>query len=178
MADGADVKIPTPVVTGDMIFLGGGSSHMQRVFYAVRPGANGDIASPAAAGAGGHIVWQNHAVPHVLTPIVYGGFLYVCADNGVLSQYSVKTGELANRERLGGRGSSFSASPVAAEGKLYFTSEDGEVLVVKAGAEYELLATNPIGEVVMATPAISDGILIVRGQHHLFAISEAAPASR
>ncbi len=178
LADGADVKIPTPVVTGDMIFLGGGSSHMQRVFYAVRPGANGDIALPAAAGVEGHIVWQNRAVPHVLTPIVYGDFLYVCADNGVLSQYSVKTGEFVNRERLGGRGSSFSASPVAADGKLYFTSEDGEVFVVRAGVQYELLSTNAIGEVVMATPAISDGILLVRGQHHLFAVREGAAVSR
>lgn len=151
---------------------------MQRVFYAVRPGANGDIALPAAAGVEGHIVWQNRAVPHVLTPIVYGDFLYVCADNGVLSQYSVKTGEFVNRERLGGRGSSFSASPVAADGKLYFTSEDGEVFVVRAGVQYELLSTNAIGEVVMATPAISDGILLVRGQHHLFAVREGAAVSR
>jgi outer membrane protein assembly factor BamB len=109
---------------------------------------------------------------------VYGDFLYVCADNGVLSQYSVKTGEFVNRERLGGRGSSFSASPIAADGKLYFTSEDGEVFVVRAGTQYELLSTNQIGEVVMATPAISDGILIVRGQHHLFGIKETATAGR
>jgi outer membrane protein assembly factor BamB len=169
LADGADVKIPTPVVAGGMIFLGGGSSHMQRVFYAVSSGLNGDITS---AGTGGQIIWKNRAVPHVLTPIVYGDFLYVCADNGVLSQYNVKTGELTNRERLGGRGSSFSASPIAADGKLYFTSEDGEVFVVRAGSQYELLATNQMGEVVMATPAISDEILLVRGQHHLFAVKD------
>jgi outer membrane protein assembly factor BamB len=59
---------------------------------------------------------------------------------------------------------------VAAGGKLYFSSEDGDVIVVRAAAKYELLATNPIGEVLMATPAISDGVIFVRSEHHLFAI--------
>jgi outer membrane protein assembly factor BamB len=118
------------------------------------------------------VAWQNRAVPHVLTPIVYGQFLYVSTDNGVLTQYNAKTGEMTYRERMGGRGSSFSASPVATDGKLYFASEDGEVFVIKAGAEYEVLATNSIGEVIMATPALSSGLLIIRGQHHLFGIRE------
>jgi outer membrane protein assembly factor BamB len=67
-------------------------------------------------------------------------------------------------------GGSFSASPVAADGKIYLTSEDGDIFVVKAGPNYELLATNSMGEVVMATPAISDGIVIVRGLRNVFAI--------
>ncbi|HEY9404540.1 MAG TPA: hypothetical protein VIQ24_17920, partial [Pyrinomonadaceae bacterium] len=67
-------------------------------------------------------------------------------------------------------------SPVAADDKLYFSSEDGEVFVVRAGPKHELLATNPMGEPLMATPAISDGMVIVRGQHHLFGIGEGAPA--
>jgi hypothetical protein len=72
----------------------------------------------------------------------------------------------------GKRTVSFSASPVAADGKLYFPSEDGEIFVVKAGPKFELLATNPMGEVLMATPAISEGLLIVRGRSHLFAIRQ------
>ena len=172
LADGADVKIPTPLVTAQMLFLGGGSSNMQRSFYAMRPGASGEVTLPPSANSSEQIAWRNHASPHVLTPIIYGDALYVCTDNGVLTLYNAKTGEMIDRERLGGRGSSFSASPVAADGRLYFSSEDGEVFVIKAGAEYELLATNSIGEVIMATPAISDGMLIVRGQHHIFAIGE------
>ena len=75
----------------------------------------------------------------------------------------------STRSALGGTGGSFSASPVAADGKLYCTSEDGDVFVVKAGPTYELLAKNPMGEVIMATPAISDGLIIFRGLKDVFA---------
>jgi outer membrane protein assembly factor BamB len=95
--------------------------------------------------------------------------LYVLQINGVLAAYDVRTGQRVYQERVAG-GASFSASPVAADGKIYLSSEDGDMYVVKAGATYELLATNPIGEVVMATPAISGGTIIVRGLKHVFAI--------
>jgi hypothetical protein len=68
--------------------------------------------------------------------------------------------------------SSFSASPVAANSKLYLSSEDGDVFVVKAGRKYELLATNPMGQALMATPAISGGLLIMRTESHVYAIGE------
>jgi outer membrane protein assembly factor BamB len=76
------------------------------------------------------------------------------------------------QERLGGKGGAFTASPVASDNKIYLSSEDGEVFVVNAGPKYELLATNPVGEVMMATPAISSGLLIVRGVNHVFAFGE------
>jgi outer membrane protein assembly factor BamB len=104
-----------------------------------------------------------------VTPIVYGDYLYVCTDNGILSQYQAKTGEPTFRARLGS-GGSFSASPVAADGKLYFTSEDGDVFVIKAGSTFELLARNAIGEVVMATPAIGGKMIVIRSQNHVFGI--------
>jgi outer membrane protein assembly factor BamB len=109
--------------------------------------------------------------------VIYGSHLYVCLNNGVLAAYDVKTGERAYQERLGGKGGAFSASPVAGDGKIYLASEDGDVFVVKAGASYELLATNPVGEVLMASPAISDGVLYVRGLKHLFAFA-AQPEKR
>ena len=65
---------------------------------------------------------------------------------------------------------SCSASPIAADGRIYLAGEDGEVYVVKAGPQFELLSANPIGERIMATPALSDGLLYVRAEHHLFAI--------
>jgi outer membrane protein assembly factor BamB len=174
LADGTDVKIPTPVAANDMFFLGGGSPMGRRVFYAVRYGAAGEIALPAGTESNESIAWRNRSNPHIVTPIVYGGFLYACTDNGVLTAYDAKTGEQVYRERIGGKGGAFSASPIAADGKLYFSSEDGEILVLKAGAKYELLAANPMGEVVMATPAISERMIIVRGQHHIFCIKEQA----
>jgi hypothetical protein len=75
---------------------------------------------------------------------------------------------------FGDKGGSYSASPIAADGKLYLTSEDGEIHVVKTGPKYEHLATNPMGEVCMATPAISESMIFVRTQQHLFGIGEKA----
>jgi outer membrane protein assembly factor BamB len=107
------------------------------------------------------------------TPIVYGDLLYVVSNNGVLTAYQAKSGERVYQERLA-QGGAYSASPVAGDGKLYFTTEDGEVHVVKAGPKYELLSTSPIGEVCMATPAIAGGMLIVRTLKHVIGISEGA----
>jgi outer membrane protein assembly factor BamB len=113
--------------------------------------------------------------PYTPTPIVYGDYLYVCSDNGVFSAYQVKTGEVVYQQRLP---STFSASPVAADGKLYLPSEDGDVFVVKAGAKFELLATNPMGEALMATPAITQENIIFRGHHHVFAVTDTREPTR
>ena len=96
----------------------------------------------------------------------------------MLAAYKVATGERIYQERLGGTGGSFSASPVAADGKIYLSSEDGDVFVVKAGPAYELLAKNPVGEVLMASPAISDGLIIFRGQKNVIAIKAAEIGTR
>jgi outer membrane protein assembly factor BamB len=96
----------------------------------------------------------------------------------VLTAYNALTGERIYQERLGGKGGAFTSSPVASDGKLYLSSEDGDIFVVKAGPKYELLATNPVGEVMMATPAISDGLVIVRALKHVFAFGEAVVAAK
>jgi outer membrane protein assembly factor BamB len=170
IADGVDVKIPTPIAANDLYFLGGGSPNERHAFYAVRAGLRGEI--KAAASDATNIAWQNQQIrPHIVTPLVYRGYLYVCTDNGILSQYEANTGEATFRTRLGS-GGSFAASPVAADGKVYFFNEDGDVFVVKAGTTYELLAKNSMGEVVMATPAITGKMIVVRGQNHVFGIAE------
>lgn len=81
----------------------------------------------------------------------------------------------ANRlyqRRIEDKSTGFSASPVAADGKLYFPSEDRDVYVLRAGPKYEMLAVNDMGEAMMATPAISAGVIFVRGQNHLFAVEQ------
>lgn len=174
LADGVEVKIPTPIAAHGLYFLSGGSSHDRRTFYALRAGIKGEIKPAETADGSASIAWQSPVIkPHVVTPIVYGDYLYVCTDNGVLTQYQAKTGEPGYRARLG-NGGAFSASPVASDGKLYFASEDGEVFVIKAGSTYELLARNPLGEVMIATPAITGKMIIIRGEHHLFGIGEKA----
>lgn len=85
---------------------------------------------------------------------------------------------LLYQQRLADRGGAFTASMVASDGKIYLSSEDGEIFVVKAGPKHELLSVNPIGEVLMATPAISDGMLIVRGINHVFAVDGNAAAKK
>lgn len=170
LASGVDVKIPTPVAANGMFYLGGGSAHDKLSFYAVRAGTKGEVSSKDG------LAWESTAIkPHVVTPIVYGDYLYTVTDSGILTQFNAKTGEAGFRGRLG-RGNAFNASPVAADGRIYFASEDGDVFVIKAGEKFELLARNPIGEVMMATPAITDRMLIVRGQHHVFGIKETSPA--
>jgi outer membrane protein assembly factor BamB len=166
------VKIPTPIIANGLYYLSGGDAHAKRNFYALHTGLKGDVKAADSGTANEFVAWQSPVIkPHIVTPIVYGDYLYVCTDNGVLTQYQAKTGEPGYRARLGS-GGAFSASPVAADGRLYFANEDGEVFVIKAGSEYQLLSQNPMGEVVIASPAITKGMLVVRGQNHVFAIAE------
>jgi outer membrane protein assembly factor BamB len=90
-----------------------------------------------------------------------------------MTAYDAKTGQRVYQQRVG-EGGSFTASPIAAAGKLYITSEDGDVYVVKSGPQYELIAKNPLGEAILATPALAGDLLIVRGAKHVFAIAESS----
>jgi outer membrane protein assembly factor BamB len=168
----SEVTTPTPIAANDLIFVTSGYRPIQPI-YAIKPGATGDISLKDGKSSNDFIAWStSRGGPYMPTPVVYGELLYTLSNNGVLAAYNTKTGQRLYQERLAGKGGAFTASPVAADGKLYLSSEDGDVFVVKAGPKYELLATNPVGEVMMATPAISDGIVIVRGINHLFAFAE------
>jgi outer membrane protein assembly factor BamB len=105
------------------------------------------------------------------TPLIYRDALYVLANNGVFDAYNLRTGDEIYRQRLDPVGSGFSASPVAADGKIYLSSEDGEMFVVAAGAPFKQIASNSMGELLMATPALSDGVMYVRTAASLSAIS-------
>jgi outer membrane protein assembly factor BamB len=158
-----------PQIAHGLIFITGGYPP-GRAMYAFRPGAVGDISLKSDQDTNEFIAWKStKGSPYTPTPIIYGDLLYVLADNGVLSAYQARTGETVYQQRLP---SSFSASPVAADGKLLLASEDGDVFVVAAGPKFQLLATNPMGKPVMATPAISDGLLIVRTEGAVYAIGE------
>jgi outer membrane protein assembly factor BamB len=168
------VKMQAPLVANGLIYITGGYPP-GRAMYAFRPGAVGDISLKPGQETNDFIAWSStKGSPYTPTPIVYGDLFYTCADNGVLSAYDAGTGERIYQERLP---SSFSASPVAADGKLYLASEDGDVFVVKAGRKFELLATNSMGKALMATPAISDGMLILRAENQVYAIGANATGS-
>ena len=170
ISGGGDIPVPTPVVADDLIFLT--SAHgPQRPLFAIRAGATGDITPEGDLTSGGHIAWyQERSGIYMQTPIVYGEYLYACADNGVLTCYDARSGERIYRERLGQGRTGFTASPVAADGKLFITNENGDIFVVQTGPSFELLATNAMNEVCMATPAIADVMLIVRSKSHVYGI--------
>jgi outer membrane protein assembly factor BamB len=157
------VKVPTPIAAGDLVIVTGGYPPGGRPIYAIRPGGSGELTEKALA-------WKtDRGAPYTGTPIMYNGLLYALTDNGILSAYEPKTGERIYQQRVAS-GSGFSASPVAAGGRLYLASEDGDVFVVKAGRTYELLATNPMGESLMATPAISGNTIFIRTLTSLVAV--------
>lgn len=150
------VKVPTPVVAGDLVIVTGGYPPGGRPIYAFRPGLSGEVDTKALA-------WMaDRGSPYTGTPLAYDGILYACTDNGILSAYDAKTGERIYQQRVSAAAAGFSASPVAADGRIYLASEDGDVFVVRAGRTFELLSTNPMGASVMATPAISGNLLVVR----------------
>lgn len=163
------VKMQAPLVANGLIYITGGYP-AGRPMYAFKPGAVGDISLKPGEETNNFIAWKSSkGSPYTPTPIIYGDLLYALADNGVLSAYDGKTGTMIYQQRLP---SSFSASPVAADGKLYLSSEDGDVFVVRTGPKFELLATNVMGQPLMATPAISDGLLIVRTKDFVYAVGE------
>jgi outer membrane protein assembly factor BamB len=106
------------------------------------------------------------------TPIAYGAHLYSCRDNGVVKCYAAETGELIYEQRLGSGRTGFTASPIAADGKLYFTSELRTTYVVAPGPELEVLSVNELDDICMATPAASEGTLYFRTRDHVVAVAE------
>ena len=141
-----------------------------RPLVAVRHGAEG-VAQPILPTAGRAVAWSvKNRGPFTPTPLAYRGLLYVLANNGVLDAYEIQTGAEVYRARVPEIGSGFSASPVAADGKLYLANEDGAVVVVAADRTFRHVATNDMGEPIMATPALSRGVLFVRTMNSVFAI--------
>jgi outer membrane protein assembly factor BamB len=164
------ITAPTPIYAGGLHIVASGRAP-ERPLFAVKPGARGDLTLPKDAEGSAHVAWSRTGRgSYMPTPLAYRGILYVLANNGVFDAYDLASGKEIYRQRLPLVGSGFSASPVAADGRIYLSNEDGEMLVIEAGETFRHIATNSMGETLMATPAISDGLLIVRGASTLFAI--------
>lgn len=120
VADGTQVKVPTPIVFEDPVIATGGYPTGGRPIFAIKA-------------ASGEVTWKlDRGSPYTTTPVVYQGILYVCVDNGVLSAYDARTGQRHYQERIARDSGNFSASPVAGGGRVYFPSEDGVIFVVRA----------------------------------------------
>ena len=163
IADGTQVKVPTPVVFEDLVIVTGGWPTGGRPIFAIRT-------------ATGEVAWKlERGSPYTTTPVIYQGVLYVCVDNGVLSAYDARTGQRHYQRRIAADAGGFSASPVAAGGRIYLPSEDGVMFVVRAGRRFELLARNDMQEMLLATPAVVGDTMLVRTRTHLVAL-RATPA--
>ena len=156
--------IPSPVATTahDMVIVSAGFP--AKIAYAIRLGASGELKES-------DIAWKYaKGTAYVPSPILYGDYLYLITDKGVMTCLDAKTGEVKYE---GGRvpvPATFTASPVAFDGKILLTSEDGDTFFVKAGPKHEVLRTNSLGEPVYASPALAAGHIFIRGEKHLYAI--------
>ncbi len=152
--------IPSAVFHDGTIYLSRGYRNSD--ILALRPGGRGDVSTS-------HLRWRipngGSYVPSILQ---YQGLLYMTNEVGVVTCAEAETGKTVWKERIGGI---FFASPVAANGKIYMLSETGEMFVLRAGRKAEVLAKNDLGERFLASPAISSGAILLRGDRTLFAIA-------
>jgi len=167
LSNGGDIPTPTPVIANDLIYLNSAHGKFSPIF-AVRPNATGDITLAPDSTKSKYIVWsEKRGGAYMQTPLIYRGYLYNLNVNGQLTCFDALTGEVKYKESLN---EAFMASGIAADGKLYFSSEEGNVYVVKTGPAFQLLAKNDLKDICMATPAISENRLFFRTQHYLIAI--------
>jgi len=164
------ITAPTPIFNDSLIIVTSGRAP-ERPIFAIRPGGHGDITPPDGKDSGAFLAWSKTGRgSYMPTPVIYDGLVYVLANAGLIDAYELRGGDEVYRQRIPHQGSGFSASPVAADGRIYLSSEDGDIFVVRAGPEFRLLATNSMGEPLMATPALADRHMYVRGAKHLFAV--------
>jgi len=164
------ITAPTPIFADDILVVVSGRGP-ERPIFVVKAGARGDLTLPEGKTSSDTVIWSRTGRgSYMPTPLIYNGILYVLANNGTFDAYNLKTGAEIYRQRLPLVGSGFSASPIAADGKIYLSNEDGEILVIAAGEKFNVIATNSLGELLMATPALSEGVMYVRSSASLFAI--------
>jgi outer membrane protein assembly factor BamB len=153
--------IPRPVYGHGMVFLS--TSYDKPSFLAIKADGKGDVTAT-------HIAWtKKKDAPHAPSPLLDGDLLYMISDAGIVTCMDAKTGKIHWAERLGGE---FSASPLLADGKLYFQNEEGTGFVLKAGTKYELLARNEMREKTLASYAAADGVIYLRTAQHLYRIEK------
>ncbi|MBI5086711.1 MAG: PQQ-like beta-propeller repeat protein [Acidobacteria bacterium] len=158
------ITAPTPVFSDGIVIVASGRRPEAPIF-AIRPGGDGDITGTP------NVLWnKTQRGPYMPTPLILDGLVYTLGNAGIFDCYRLQTGVEVYRQRIPHQGSGFSSSPVAAAGRIYLSSEDGDVFVVQAGASFKLLATNSMNEPLMATPAIVADTLLLRSQHHLWAV--------
>jgi outer membrane protein assembly factor BamB len=153
--------VPRPVFAHGLVFISTGFD--TPTVMAIRPGGDGDVTDT-------HVVWKiKKGAPNTPSALVVGDELYLVADGGMATCLNARTGTEIWRERLAG---AYSASPLSADGKIYFQNEDGVGTVITAGRRFRQLGRNDLGEPSLASGAIADRALFLRTEKHLYRIQE------
>ena len=163
--------MPTPVVGHGLVYCSSGRAGPT---LAIKPGGSGDVTET-------NVVWKKErGSPFVPAPILVGDTLYLINDmSSIVTAFDAKTGDQFWQARLGEAArESFSAAPVAFDGKIFVTNDEGTTFVFAHGREFQLLRTNSLGEGTIASPALVDGIWYIRTAKHLWAIGKPAANRR
>lgn len=132
----------------------------------IKLGGKGDVTE-------GAVQWLHYkSLPNVPSPLLYDGVIYLTKDGGILTALNAEDGSVLKQGRMREAMGRYFASPVAADGKVYAADETGQVSVIKPGADWSVIRTNPMGEAVYATPVVMDGRLFVRTQEALYCFAE------
>jgi len=169
----SSIANPTPFTKHGLLYISSGyPGDALRPVYAIRPGASGDISLARGQTSNEFVVWSNPQLgTYSTSAVVYGDIHYTLLDRGFFLAHDARTGEpVYGRQRLA-VGSGFTASPWAYNGLLFAASEDGDTYVIRAGREFSIVRTNPLGEMIMATPAIARGSLILRTAEALYRLA-------
>ena len=172
----SSIVIPTPFSKFDLLYVCSGYvGDKVRPVFAIKPGAAGDISLKDGETSNEFIAWYGRtAAPYNPSPLVYGDYFYVLFDFGFLSCQDARTGkEIYDKQRIRPEiATAFTASPWAANGKIFALSEDGDTFVFQAGPEYKLLHKNSLDEMCMATPAIAGDRLLIRTLTKLYCLGK------
>ncbi|MBM3740201.1 MAG: hypothetical protein FJW39_30990 [Acidobacteria bacterium] len=161
-SDGFYRIIASPAVFNGIVY----APTRVRPFLAVRGGGKGDVSKS-------HVAWTFDNGPDVPSPVTDGELLYLPTDKGIMWVLDAKTGQqVYGGKRI--RPATYSSSPVLADGKLYIGNEEGTVVVLRAGREFEVLAENALGEYMLSSPAISDGQIFLRTDKAVYCIGRRA----
>ena len=154
-------NVPRPVYSNGLVYIGTGFNHPNMI--AVRPDGKGDVTSS-------HVAWtERRAAPLTPSPLAVGDELYFVSDAGIASCIDSRTGKLHWRERIGGN---HSASPIYADGRIYFLNEDGESVVIQPGTSFRKLAVNKLDGSTLASMAVSGRAIFIRSATHLYRIEK------
>jgi len=171
----SSISIPTPFERHGLLFISSGYvGDALRPTYAVRPGASGDISLKPGETSNSFIAWSAPTLaPYNPTPLVYGDYYYTLFDRGFFTCHDARTGkEIYGRQRIAVDASGFTTSPWAYNGRIFVMSEDGDTYVIQAGPEFKVLGKNSLGEMTLATPAVSRGSLIIRTASKLYRVGK------